>query len=166
MNTTLLLNASFEPLAVISWKKAITLSFLGKVEVVDTYEDEVRSVSIVLKVPSVVRLLRFVKLTRCKPPLTRSNLLARDQYKCQYCLCDLDQKTLTVDHLIPRSKGGQTNWENVVSCCAKCNRKKGCRTPDEARMKLANPVKQPEWLPVLSLRLNKKMPEEWLIFLE
>lgn len=165
METTLLLNASYEPLRVISWQRAITLSFLGKVEIVNTYEKEVRSVSLALKVPAVVRLLRYVKLGQRRPPLSKNNLLARDEYSCQYCSVELSQKDATVDHIIPRSQGGGTSWENVVLACGTCNRKKGGRTPAEARMKLRKPAIAPEWLPVLNVRLHRNLPECWLIFL-
>ena len=165
LDTTLLLNASFEPLRVITWQRAITLSFLGKVEVVDTYEREVRSVALAIKVPAVVRLLRYVKLGRRKPPLSKYNLLARDNSCCQYCSITLHKREATIDHVVPRSQGGRTSWDNVVTACNPCNRKKGGRTPSEAGMQLlAKPV-QPEWLPVLNVRFHKRLPEAWLIFL-
>ncbi|MCB0325797.1 MAG: HNH endonuclease [Bdellovibrionales bacterium] len=165
MESTLLLNASYEPLRVISWERAVTLSFLGKVEVVESYDREIRSVSVAIKVPAVVRLLRFVKLGTRRPPLSKLNLLARDSYSCQYCGLELPQRDATVDHIIPRSQGGTTCWENVVVACHPCNRRKGGRTPAEARMKLLTPAVQPEWLPVLNVRLHKNLPDCWLIFL-
>jgi len=164
--TTLLLNASYEPLRVISWQRAITLSFLGKVEIVDSYQDkQVRSVSLALKMPAVVRLLRYVNLGKRKPPLSKLNLLARDEYRCQYCSKELNRQTTTVDHVIPRSQGGLTTWENVVISCSPCNRAKGGNTPKQARMKLLKKPVQPEWLPVLSIRFHKNLPEAWLVFL-
>ena len=165
METTLLLNASYEPLRVISWQRAVTLSFLGKVEVVNSYDTEIRSVSVALKVPAVVRLLRYVKLGRRRPPLSKLNLLARDEFSCQYCGLELSQREATIDHIVPRSQGGGTSWENVVVACGHCNRKKGGRTPAEAHMKLRKPVVTPEWLPVLNVRLHRNLPECWLIFL-
>jgi 5-methylcytosine-specific restriction endonuclease McrA len=141
------------------------LSFLGKVEVVNTYEREVHSVSIAVKIPAVVRLLRFVKLGRHRPPLSKVNLLARDQYSCQYCGLELTQREATVDHVVPRSQGGITAWDNVVIACNPCNRRKGGRTPSEARMKLRSGAAAPEWLPVLNVRLHRNLPDCWLIFL-
>lgn len=165
MEGTLLLNSSFEPIKVICWQKAITLLFLGKVEIVDSYDREVRSVSLAFKMPAVVRLLRYVKLKRRKPPLTRLNLLARDGFRCQYCEAELHFQNSTMDHVVPRSQGGATNWQNLVAACHPCNRKKGGRTPAQARMPLKQEPFEPQWLPVLSLKVYKNLPEPWLVFL-
>ena len=164
--TTLLLNASFEPLKVISWQRAITMMFLGKVEVVEEYDHEVRSVSLALRMPCVVRLLSYVKLTRRRPPLSRLNLLARDGFSCQYCSTELSFRDATIDHILPRSQGGTTTWLNVVAACHHCNRKKGGRTPMQAAMKLRNRPYAPDWLPVLTVRFRKEMPPAWVTFLE
>lgn len=165
MDGTLLLNSSFEPIKVIAWQKAITLFFLGKAEIVDTYDREVRSVSLAIKMPAVVRLLRYVKLKRRRPPLTRLNLLARDGFECQYCKCHLSYDNSTMDHVLPRSQGGVTIWGNVVSACHPCNRRKGGRTPAQAKMPLNQEPFEPQWLPVLSMRFYHNMPESWLVFL-
>jgi len=165
LNSTLLLNASFEPLKVIPWQKAITLCFLGKVEIVEEYDRSIRTVSVAFKMPAVVRLLRFVRLGRRKPPLSKLNLLARDEFSCQYCCQPLAYREATLDHVVPRSQGGMTTWQNVVVACHGCNRKKGGRTPDEAGMSLFTPPIQPDWLPVLSMRFNENMPKSWMLFL-
>lgn len=165
MDGTLLLNASFEPLKVISWERAVTLFFLGKVEVVHVYEREIRSVALTIKMPSVVRLLRYVKLGQRKPPLSRINLFARDNGQCQYCGDALPMKEATIDHVMPRSRGGKRTWENVVLACHPCNRKKGRNTPHEARMYLSQPPHAPDWLPVLSVRIKPQLPPSWLVFL-
>ena len=165
MEGTLLLNSSFEPIKVICWQKAVTLLFLGKVEIVDSYDQEIRSVSLALKMPAVVRLLRYVKLKRRKPPLTRLNLLARDGFRCQYCQGELHFSNSTMDHVVPRSQGGGTNWQNLVAACHPCNRKKGGRTPAQARMPLKQEPFEPQWLPVLSMKVYKNLPEPWLVFL-
>ncbi len=165
MKAALLLNASFEPLKVISWQKAVTLFLAGKAEIVEEYEHNIRSVSFVIKAPAVVRLLRYVKMGQRKPPLTRINVLARDQFMCQYCGVELTTKEATMDHVIPRSQRGTTTWTNVVTCCSSCNRKKGGRTPKEARMALLSTPVQPDWLPVLRIKLNDNVPRSWLTFL-
>jgi 5-methylcytosine-specific restriction endonuclease McrA len=165
VNSTLLLNASYEPLKVISWERAVTLFFLGKVEVVEQYERDVRSVSIVIKVPAVVRLLKYVKLGKRKPPLNKINLLSRDNYTCQYCSDSLSRGEATVDHVIPKSKGGISSWDNVVIACSGCNRKKGNRTPREASMRLLSKPEAPEWLPVLNCEFLIEVPSPWKIFL-
>lgn len=165
MDSTLLLNASYEPIKIIPWERAITLFFLGKVEVVNTYEHEVRSVSLAIKVPAVVRLLRYIHLGKRRPPLTRFNLLARDNFECQYCGCTLSMSDSTIDHVVPRSQGGISTWQNVVVACHICNRRKGGRTPVQAKMLLRKEPIIPEWLPVLTVRFSKKMPPAWLLFL-
>ena len=165
MESTLLLNASFEPLKIISWERAVTLFFLGKVEVVEEYDREVRSVSLAVKMPSVVRLLNYVKLGRRRPPLSKLNILSRDEFRCQYCLSNLSYREATLDHVLPRSQGGTTSWENVVTACHPCNRKKGGRTPVQAAMALYKHPVQPDWLPILSVTFKHHFPEEWLTFL-
>ena len=165
MSATLLLNASYEPIRIISWQRAVTLAFLGKVEVVEEYEDEIRSVSLVLRMPAVVRLLRYVKLGKLKPPLTRINVLARDNFQCQYCLKKMHYRDFSIDHVLPRSQGGDTSWQNVVVSCHPCNRKKGGRTPAQANMKLLRAPVEPEWLPIINMHFRKDMPQMWAAFL-
>jgi len=165
MQSVLLLNASYEPLKIISWQRAVTMFFTGKVEVLEEYDQHIRSVSLVIKAPAVVRLLQFVSIGRKTPPLCRTNILARDNFECQYCARPLTPKEATLDHVNPRSQGGKTTWENIVCSCASCNRKKGGRTPHEARMLLRKKPVRPDWLPVLTIRLNGKIPMPWKLFL-
>lgn len=139
--------------------------FTGKVEVVEEYDHSIHSVSLIIKAPAVVRLLRFVKLGRKSPPLCRSNVLARDNFECQYCEQPLSAREATLDHVVPRSQGGKTSWDNIVCCCTPCNRKKGGRTPEQASMKLKNRPVKPDWLPVLNLRFNGNIPFAWQAFL-
>jgi len=166
LNTTLLLNSSFEPIRIISWEKAITLYFLGKVEVIENYERKIRSVSLVMRVPSVVRLLRFVRFRACKPSLNKLNLLVRDSFSCQYCFIPLSREQSTIDHVVPKSKGGGTIWENVVIACTPCNRKKGSKTPNEAKMSLKTKPKAPSWLPVSYIDTNRNAPLIWRLFIK
>ncbi len=165
MSSVLLLNTSFEPLKVISWQRAITLFFLGKVEVVEEYEHDIHSVSFAIKAPAVVRLLKYARIGRKRPPLCRANILARDNFQCQYCAVELSPKEATLDHVVPRSQGGKTTWPNIVCACSSCNRRKGGRTPKEARMMLRKVPVQPDWLPVLNMRFHGKVPEVWYTFL-
>lgn len=141
------------------------MCFMGKVEVVHEYDHHIHSVSVAIKAPAVVRLLQYVRIGRRSPPLCRTNVLARDGYECQYCRKPVSAKEATLDHVVPRSQDGKTCWENVVCCCAPCNRKKGGRTPREARMQLKKQPVKPDWLPVLSMRLNGRVPESWEGFL-
>lgn len=165
MRSALLLNSSFEPLKVISWQRAVTLFFTGKVEVVEEYDLDIHSVSLVIKAPAVVRLLRYAKIGTRKPPLCKINILARDDFECQYCGIELRTQDATLDHVLPRCRGGTTKWNNIVTCCRNCNRKKGGKTPDEARMPLRKKPEQPDWLPVISFRMNGNIPKAWRDFL-
>ena len=134
-NPALVLNAdyrplSYYPLSLWSWQDTIKAVFLDRVNIVSEYDTTIRSPSFAMKLPSVVSLKTFVKPTR-SPAFTRFNVFLRDRFQCQYCS---DRDDLTFDHLIPRSRGGQTTWENVVTACSPCNLRKGGKTPAMARM--------------------------------
>jgi len=167
MEKTLLLNVTYEPLRVISWKKAVTLLTLGKVEVIEEYDQEIHSISFSIQLPSVVRLLRLVKWRRRDTvKFSRQNIYTRDHGICQYCGTHLQQKEITYDHVIPKSQGGITCWENVVMCCMLCNRKKGGKTPQQARMKLLKPPQQPTWHHSFRITIGlKHTPESWRDYL-
>src|SRR5688572_1184555 len=130
----LVLNQNYEPLNVCNARRAIVLIDLGKAEVLEVDGLVYRSPSREIRVPSVIRLQRLVKRPRPKVRLTRREVFVRDQYTCQYC--GLTAKDLTVDHVIPRHRGGTHIWTNVVSACQNCNHRKGGRSLDEAQMKL------------------------------
>lgn len=163
---TLVLNQSYEPLEIVSWKQAITLLFQGKCEVIEEYAQDIRSAYLVIKIPAVVRLLN--KIRRHKKPVkfSRVNIYGRDDYKCQYCAkrCKIDD--LTYDHVLPRSQGGKTTWTNIASCCADCNTKKGGRTPEQAKMRLLKKPVQPVDVPALVIQVSReKAPEAWRDYL-
>ena len=159
---TLLLNQGFEPIKVISWQRAVTLMWLGKVEVVRTYEKDVRAVTFKVRMPAVVRLLRFVRRKQPQVSFSRRNLFARDENKCQYCRKLFEMNELTYDHVVPRSKGGRTTWENIVSACYLCNRRKANRTPVEAGMKLLTEPARPTWMPSVQIRVSaRSVPDAW-----
>jgi 5-methylcytosine-specific restriction endonuclease McrA len=119
MEQTLLLNATYEPLKVVHWQKAITLWCQGKVEIIAEHDREIRSVSFKLKLPSVIRLLRYVRIKKRFDyvPFSRANIYARDGYSCQYCAKSFPTQELTFDHVVPVSQGGRKDWENIVTCC-------------------------------------------------
>lgn len=130
-----MLNQSYEPLTICNVKKAIVLILLGKAELVaDNHRKKIHTVSKTFPWPSVIRLNDFVKIPYKKIILTRRNILKRDGHKCAYC--GRGDLPLTIDHVIPKSKGGDDTWENLVAACLPCNNKKGDRTPEEAGMKL------------------------------
>jgi 5-methylcytosine-specific restriction endonuclease McrA len=112
--------------------------------------------------PSVVRVLRRFKRDRIRIKFSRLNIYARDGFVCQYCGARKPTEDLTFDHVQPRSRGGKTDWSNIVCCCAICNAAKADRTPAEAGMKLLRAPKKPHWLPSVTVRMSGgEMPEEW-----
>ncbi|MEB3358180.1 MAG: HNH endonuclease [Synechococcales bacterium] len=138
MGKVLVLNASYEPLNITSWRRAIVLLIKGKAEQVEhngmfVYQD--------LPLPTVIRLRQYVRVPYKEIPLTRRNILHRDAHSCQYCGYTGDD--LTLDHMVPRSRGGGDSWENIVTACVRCNVKKGNRTPKEANMQLRHPPRKP-----------------------
>lgn len=165
MEQTLLLNATYEPLKVVHWRKAVTLYCQGKVEVISVYEDrEIRSVSFAFKLPSVIRLLRRIRIKRRFDyvPFSRANIYARDNHSCQYCGKPFPSGELTFDHVVPVAQGGRKDWENIVSCCITCNRRKGGRTPAQAHMALIRPPRRPEKAPAIRITFGlRNAPESW-----
>ena len=121
---------SYYPLSLWSWQDAIKAVFLERVQIVSSYDRVIKSPSFEMFLPSVVSLKEYVKPAKY-PAFTRFNVFLRDRFACQYCGSRDD---LTFDHVIPRSKGGRTTWENVVAACAPCNLKKGNRLPRDIRM--------------------------------
>jgi len=166
MEQVLLLNITYEPLKVINWKKAITLLMLGKVEVLEEYGRDIHSVSFTIKLPSVIRLLMMVKRPKNQIRFSRQNIYARDKYKCQYCGRKLPGEDLSYDHVVPKSRGGKTLWNNIVTSCMGCNRKKGGRTPKEANMRLIRKPSKPKWLPALRITIGfNEVPTSWQDYL-
>jgi len=140
------LNATYEPLSVVSVPRAIHLLFSKKAELIESSHITIRSANYVMPVPVVIRLHYYVKIPHNLPlPLSRRALLMRDDYTCQYCGVQPGKEHLTMDHILPRSRGGRTDWENVATACAPCNRRKGNRTPEEANMKLRKPPTRPRF---------------------
>jgi 5-methylcytosine-specific restriction endonuclease McrA len=163
---TLLLSQGYEPIKVIPWQRAITLLFLGKVEVIEEYSHDIRSVSLVIKVPAVVRLLRAFRRHAKPVKFSRVNIYARDHYRCQYCGKKAAMHELTYDHVIPRSQGGRTEWTNIVTACYECNRHKGGRTPKQAGMHLLSQPAQPNWVPAVTIRIStRSVPDAWRDYL-
>jgi len=131
----LVLNQSYEPLSICNLRKAIVLIYLGKAEsVINDDRKKLHSVDSTYPWPSIIRISKFIKVPYKKVVLTRKNILRRDGYKCAYC--GRSDLPLTVDHVIPKARGGDETWENLITACTVCNNKKGDRTPEEARMKL------------------------------
>ena len=163
---TLVLSQSFEPIGVISWKDALTLYFTDKCEILEEYDGFVRSQLLVIKIPAVVRLLNVFRRHKRPVKFSRANIYARDGYKCLYCNQKFLMSELTYDHVLPRAQGGKTTWENIATCCISCNTKKGCKTPQQANMKLRKQPTQPTRVPAMVLELSRKnVPDAWRSFL-
>jgi 5-methylcytosine-specific restriction endonuclease McrA len=168
MEQTLLLNATYEPLKVVHWQKAMTLWCQGKVEIIASHDREIRAVSFSLKLPSVIRLLRYVRIKKRFDyvPFSRANIYARDGYTCQYCAGKFPTQELTFDHVVPVSQGGRKDWENIVTACVSCNRRKGGRTPEEARMRLVKSPRRPDSAPAIRITIGlRHAPDSWRDYL-
>lgn len=127
-------------------------------------DDWIRGVGIEIQVPRIVRLYRYDRLPKKTLRFNRRNLFARDDHQCQYCAMTFPQNQLSFDHIVPRSRGGTTNWENVVCCCLRCNTRKGNRTPKEAGMRLIRNPGPPKQSPLLSVKLDNPKYESWRTF--
>lgn len=143
----LLLNASYEPMAIVGLRRAVGLLYLEKAETIETNGVVLRSPSTEFPAPSVVRLVQYISPARRRIKFNRKNVLRRDGFRCQYC--GRQRSDLTIDHVIPIAVGGKHAWENVVACCQRCNNLKADRTPEKARMKLLSRPKEPAFLPYL-----------------
>ncbi|MGE5480430.1 MAG: HNH endonuclease [Chloroflexota bacterium] len=159
----LVLNQSYEPISVCSPRKAFILILLMKAELVaERRGQSIRSVSQSFPLPSIIRLTAFSKVPKRKIELSRKNIIKRDDFRCQYCGKKSPQ--LTVDHIIPKSRGGIDSWENLVAACIKCNNKKGSRTLEEAGLKLLSKPKAPHYIMFLKQCIGNA-EESWKPFL-
>lgn len=155
---------SYYPLSLWSWQEAVKSVFLDRVNIVQVYDRTVSSPSFHMNLPSVVALKNYVNPARY-PAFTRFNLFLRDKFMCQYCS---DTNDLTFDHLIPRSKGGLTRWDNVVAACAPCNLRKANKFPEDANM---HPMQKPFRPTVFQLHKNGRLfppnylHESWMDYL-
>lgn len=164
MTAVLFLDTQWRPLRVEPWQRAIADFFLGKVEIVEYSKDRtIQGVGRTHPMPSVVRVLRNFKRDRIRIKFSRINIYARDRFTCQYCAKRFDTEDLTFDHVLPRSKGGRTTWENIVTCCRGCNDAKADRTPEQAGMRLLTKPKKPAYLPAITIKHmgDRNVPEEW-----
>jgi 5-methylcytosine-specific restriction endonuclease McrA len=161
MSRVLVLNATYEPLNVVSIRRAVILLLKEKAEIVEAAEAWLRSEQLSLPVPLVIRLVYYVRIPRhFSLPLSRRTILARDFYTCQYCNQQFGKASLTIDHVVPRSRGGETRWDNVVTACGPCNRRKGDRTPEEAGMPLQRQPRRPRYL-ALTLLEESSAHQAW-----
>src|SRR2546423_13080691 len=164
MQQVLVLNASYEPLNVTTVRRAHVLVFKGKAEVIEELEQPLRSATDTYPRPHVIRLVTYVRVPRTlQRKISRRALFARDGWRCVYC--GTSGGRLTLDHVIPRSRGGESVWENVVTSCAPCNLRKGNRLPEEVSMTMRKQPRPPA--PVLFIRLAApKIPSSWRPYLD
>ena len=158
----LVLNANYAPMMVCTAKRAICLGILNKVDILANYEEKINSPSITLNLPSVIKIRNFVRYDNLSVDLNRKNILSRDEHICQYC--GDKNLPLTIDHILPKGRGGQDSWENLVTACKSCNQKKGNQTPNEANMTLKRKPKRPNRLHYFYKHVNEKQ-EEWKPYL-
>jgi len=163
MGQVLVLNASYEPLNITSWRRAVVMVLKGKAEGLE--HDGGRQIRSDLMQPTVIRLRQFVRVPYRPLPLTRRNLFQRDGHRCQYCGQSRPMSQLSLDHVMPRSQGGKTTWENVVCSCVGCNSKKGGRTPTQAGMKLLSDPVRPSANPGITVTLKDPRYSSWKTFL-
>lgn len=192
-SSVLVLNRYYMAVHVINVRRAIALLFRDLAEVIhsedDRYanydfvswreisalraafderepdEDWIRSVNFELQVPRIIRLLSYDKVPKQQIRFNRRNVFARDHNRCQYCGVHFSSSELSLDHVLPRSQGGEMSWQNIVCCCVKCNVKKGGRTPRQAHMKLIKQPVRPKRSPVLAAKLGNPKYESWRTFL-
>ncbi len=192
--SVLVLNKFFMAMNVVSVRRALTLLYKNSAEVVlvdddkfasynmETWKDVsllkaslglpeedydwIKTVSLEIPVPRIIRLLFYDKVPRWGVKFNRRNLFARDENRCQYCGCRFPTSELSLDHVIPRSRGGRTTWTNVVCACTECNKRKGGRTPDEAGLKLTRKPFVPKHSPIITLKLNSGKYSSWKQFLD
>lgn len=159
----LVLTAGMEPHRVIPWQRAITMVFLGKVEVLEEYEEILyRSPALTVRMPAVIKLLRLFRGIKRAVKFSRVNVMTRDRFTCQYCGEQKRMRDLNYDHVIPRHLGGRTCWENIVTSCYPCNARKRNRTPEQAGMALRSVPAKPKSLPLSAhLELGSAIPELW-----
>lgn len=155
MTNTLLLDINYRPLQTVPWQRAMCLIFKEKVEVLKFSDKTVKTPTTEYQVPLVIRLIKLIRqIYKNSVTVTKNNIAIRDNYTCQYCNKRIYQSQLTLDHIIPSSKGGKSTWENLVCCCQKCNLKKGNKLLSEINMKLIRKPIQPTISEFLSMKLK------------
>lgn len=167
MLPALVLTPWMSPHRIVNWQEAVTLVFLRKAEALEEHAASVSSPSVTIQLPAVLRLKMHVAREKRDVKFSRVNVYQRDGHRCQYCGEKFPPAKLSYDHVIPRARGGQTTWENIVTACKRCNLKKGHHTLQQAGMKLLKKPARPKSLPLVQpLALPREVPELWLPYLE
>ena len=147
----LVLNAGYEPLSLVSIRRAVVLLLREKAELIEATQQMFISANYAIPVPLVIRLVHYVRLPHRRVPATRTAVMLRDAYTCQYCGAVPGRPELTVDHIIPRSRGGRHEWTNLVTACKRCNQVKGAATPDELQMNVIRRPFEPTYVTLVLL---------------
>jgi len=178
MNDTLVINKNFYAIHVIDWKRAISLLYQGHADAVDenfrqySFDDWVElsammkehpngfvhSVKLKIAVPEIIKLTKYNKLPKREVKFTRRNIYSHYKYLCCYCGKKFNTSQLNLDHVIPKSRGGKTNWSNIVTTCIDCNTRKRNLTPEEARMRLLVKPSKPKWKSVHTIQFDSRIP--------
>lgn len=184
----LVLNRLWQAVNVCSVRRAMTLLFQGHAQVVlgdddgnfntfdfrswsdlsqtEPHPDSIATISFKIRIPRVIVLAVFDRLPRKDVKFTRHNIFERDKNTCQYCGDHRDRANLNLDHVVPRDRGGPTNWENIVCSCVRCNTRKANRTPTEAGMQLIRAPRKPKWRPFLQINLHHNCHHSWRHFID
>jgi 5-methylcytosine-specific restriction endonuclease McrA len=149
------LDSAFKPIEVVSWQEAVVLTWLNKAYAVEYSNKWVHSATQSFQVPSVIALFRYIDEKFFRLPCTRKNVLLRDENRCQYCAEQFAEAELTLDHVIPRSKGGRSTWENIVAACKGCNQKKRDYWIENAPVSLIRRPKAPSYRSIIKKRIEK-----------
>ncbi len=152
--SVLKLDSSFKPIEVIDWREAFLLTWLKKAWAAEYSDNWVHSATKTFQIPSVIVLFKYIDEKFFTLPCTRKNILIRDENRCQYCAKRFREADLTVDHVLPRSKGGTFNWDNVVTACRVCNQKKRDYLVENAPVSLIRPPKKPSYRSIIKKRLQ------------
>lgn len=165
MQRVLVLDAFYQPYRVVSWETAVCRLYSGRAEVIESTDEVLRSPSMSMQMPSIIRMLKKPRTRKVSIKFSRANVLLRDGHTCMYCGQEREPHELNYDHVVPRSRGGRTEWDNIVAACYPCNAKKGDRTPEEAKMPLRRHPRKPVWLPVVPKKFDlRTVPESWRVY--
>jgi 5-methylcytosine-specific restriction endonuclease McrA len=180
--SVLVLNRSYMPIHVTTARRAFSLLYQGLARAIDkhyqtfdfeswselaieAHDQTIGLVDRIVKIPKVIVLIAFDRMPRRHVRFSRHNIYARDNNTCQYCGVQFPRSELNLDHVVPRSLGGTSTWENIVCSCLSCNRRKGGMTPQEAGLRLLRHPRRPKWTPMMGLLVTEIRHREWLPFL-
>ncbi|HUT56021.1 MAG TPA: HNH endonuclease [bacterium] len=181
-SSVLVVNRSFMPVHITTVRRALTMLYQGVAKAVNeqyevfNFDDwsqlkpkagdaQIGLVHGAIKIPRVILLITYDRIPKRHVRFSRLNIFLRDRNTCQYCGRSLPRRELNIDHVVPRSRGGTSVWENVVCSCLECNRRKGGRTPDEAGVRLVKRPSRPRWTPNMGFKFDSRQYKEWVPFL-